>query len=145
MCLRADRDVAAALGAPFRMLAEEEAETLAGGDGGLLDRVVEVVNHAYPRPHGSWSAAETLDALAAGAYGRSEAENDARSAGYWVLDPIDGTKVCALVLSSSRMTQIDLGMAVALMRGSRCRASVSTVPCSARARCTSSIAGNNRA
>lgn len=80
----------------FRLMAEEDAETLVRAGETLLQHVVAAVHAAagagdgspaLPRPPGGWTADTVLSAIAAGTHG-----GGAEDGGYWVLDPIDGTK-----------------------------------------------------
>ena len=101
-------------GAPpaFRLLGEEDVSVLAGNDAastGLLEKVVSAMSFGLPPRHiflGSnnddtnntkpWSGTDVLAAISAcNCAGGLASEGEAIGAhpqGYWVLDPIDGTK-----------------------------------------------------
>lgn len=88
-------------GSPLRMVGEEDDTTLRAAGEGVVSEVVRVVNAAHPKADGgAWSAEEVLGAVACGGYdGAASADaprgsplSAAWESGYWILDPIDGTR-----------------------------------------------------
>jgi 3'(2'), 5'-bisphosphate nucleotidase len=79
---------------PFRLMGEEDASTLRGAGDGLLGSVVAALNEGWPRADaagGVWTGDEVLSYLSRGGF--EGEEPGSAGAGYWILDPIDGTKV----------------------------------------------------
>ena len=88
----------------FRMVAEEEAGELARGGPSLLHAVAAALQGGMPpraefsaggvgEVSGAWVPADVERALAlSGCPGGLGAEGEGEGRGYWVLDPIDGTK-----------------------------------------------------
>jgi 3'-phosphoadenosine 5'-phosphosulfate (PAPS) 3'-phosphatase len=79
---------------PFRLMGEEDASTLRGAGDALLGSVVAALNEGWPRADaagGVWTGDEVLSYLSRGGF--EGEEPGSAGAGYWILDPIDGTKV----------------------------------------------------